>query len=501
MKKSLWTWAGSTVLALFMMGMLIPALLLLLLTGAKDDLTTGGAAGGGLSSAVPAEYAEWVLKAGQICPEVPPALIAAQIESESNWNPNAKSPVGATGIAQFMPFNFHLIKDENGNGTASALDPADAIMAQGRFMCGFVPMFKDAATGEELMKLLAAAYNAGPGAVLPNGCGKADTGRCKPSIPNNGETPPYVARIMSLMAKYQAAEIPLDGDIATGAWVHPVAQYSVGGTYRQIGIHWRMCGWHTGYDYSAPMGTPIKAAYSGTVVHAAWGSAPGGTGGAYGNQVILEHPGGIRTYYAHLSAYAVSKGDTVTTGQLLGQVGQTGNAFGAHLHFEMTKSSTVSCDTFMDGHAYISNHLTATTPTTSKNSGTVTQVIAAARSQLGVRYSYGGGSLDGPSANMAGVVGFDCSSLVRYAWYQGSGKRITLPRTSQEQAAKLSKINSPEPGDLIVFQLNSNQYDHVGLYLGGGKMIHAPNPRKTIEVVDVTSGYYANHPHSYRRPS
>ena len=63
---------------------------------------TAAAAGLGVSDAVPAAYRSWVLKAGAICPEVSPALIAAQIDAESGWNPNAVSPAGAKGLSQLM---------------------------------------------------------------------------------------------------------------------------------------------------------------------------------------------------------------------------------------------------------------------------------------------------------------------------------------------------------------------------------------------------------------
>lgn len=477
----------------------IPVALLLMIFGSEEDKPVGDLVGG-LSAAVPAQYVQAVTKAGSICPEITPPLVAADIEAESDWNPNATSAVGAVGIAQFMPSNFSLVQDENGDGRADPRDPQDQIPAQGRLLCSLVPLFSPAAKGDDLLRLVLAAYNAGPGNVLPAGCAKADTGRCTPSVPTFAETQNYVTKILGLIGKYQGSDVVA----GTGAWVDPVTNYSVGGTFKQFGPHWAMCGFHTGFDYSAPQGTPVRAAYAGKVIHAAWGSEPGGKGAAYGNQIILEHANGMRSYYDHLSGYAVHVGDQVTTGQLLGQVGQTGNAFGAHLHMELTKGASFGCNDFIDPHAYIAAHRTATTPAGTDKAapaGTTGRVITAARSQLGVAYSWGGGSLDGPSVGMDGVRGFDCSSFVRYAWYQGSGKTITIPRTSQEQAAQLAHVTTPQPGDLIVWKLNSSEFDHVGLYLGGGQMIHAPNPSKPIQVVDMSSGYYQNHPHEYRRPA
>lgn len=493
MRKALFS-GGGLLIGLLVFFLSLPFLVIIILIGPPKPAPSIGGAGGGLSGAVPPEYAPWVIKAGSICPEVSPALIAAQIEAESNWNPNAQSPVGALGIAQFMPFNFHLIKDENGNGTASPTEPADEIVAQGRMMCDLVHYFKNQATGEELTKLILAAYNAGPGNVLPKGCATANGTTCRATIPPFTETQNYVARILAAIPKYQGASVIGGG----GAWVDPVAQYTTGGEFHDVGSHWRMCGWHTGYDYSAPTGTDVHAASAGTVIHADWGSSPGGTGGAYGNQIIIEHPNRMRSYYAHLSAYAVKAGDQVTTGQLIGKVGSTGNSTGPHLHMELTKTAAFTCDNFINPHTFIASHADDAGDT---GTSSTDRVIAAARSQLGIPYSWGGGALDGPSLGMTGVVGFDCSSFVRYAWYQGSGKTVVLPRVSQDQAAQLPKVTDPRPGDLIVWKLSSSDYDHVGLYLGNGQMIHAPNSSRPIMIVDISGGWYANKYHEYRRPA
>jgi murein DD-endopeptidase MepM/ murein hydrolase activator NlpD len=85
---------------------------------------------------------------------------------------------------------------------------------------------------------------------------------------------------------------------------------------------------HTGIDLSAGMGTPIKAADSGTVVQAGWR-------GGYGKCVVISHGNGVATLYAHQSVISVSVGDTVERGQAIGNVGSTGYSTGAHLHFEV----------------------------------------------------------------------------------------------------------------------------------------------------------------------
>lgn len=89
---------------------------------------------------------------------------------------------------------------------------------------------------------------------------------------------------------------------------------------------------HKGLDMAAPSGTPYYAADSGTVMYA---TNDGGYNGGAGNWVVISHGNGIVTKYMHSSATFVSPGDYVTRGQNIGLVGETGAAFGAHLHFQV----------------------------------------------------------------------------------------------------------------------------------------------------------------------
>ena len=86
---------------------------------------------------------------------------------------------------------------------------------------------------------------------------------------------------------------------------------------------------HKGIDIAAPMGTEIYAADGGTVVAAGWNS------GGYGNYVIIEHEDGYRTLYGHCSRVVCYEGQTVKRGQLIANVGSTGDSSGPHCHFEV----------------------------------------------------------------------------------------------------------------------------------------------------------------------
>ncbi len=85
---------------------------------------------------------------------------------------------------------------------------------------------------------------------------------------------------------------------------------------------------HKGVDISAPYGSPIHATAGGTVESAAMGNG-------YGKEVIIDHGGGIKTIYAHMSGFHVSAGDQVIRGQVIGYVGMTGRTTGAHVHYEV----------------------------------------------------------------------------------------------------------------------------------------------------------------------
>ncbi|MEU4850581.1 bifunctional lytic transglycosylase/C40 family peptidase [Streptomyces gilvosporeus] len=139
-----------------------------------------------LSISVPTKYKQLVEEAGNTCPEVTPNLLASLLTQESGFNPKAQSPVGAQGIAQFMPSTWESSGiDGNGDGKRDVWDPADAIPSSAKYLCGIAKDVNDV-PGNHQDNMLA-AYNAGTDAV-----------RRYHGVPPFKETQQYVRSISSL---------------------------------------------------------------------------------------------------------------------------------------------------------------------------------------------------------------------------------------------------------------------------------------------------------------
>ena len=113
--------------------------------------------------------------------------------------------------------------------------------------------------------------------------------------------------------------------LSSALWFRPVAA-AINSPY---GPRWGS--WHPGVDFGARYGTPIHVVADGTVIGAGYLPNEGG----YGQIVLVRHPGGFITAYAHTSRYFVHAGQHVTRGQVIGLVGATGHVTGPHLHFEV----------------------------------------------------------------------------------------------------------------------------------------------------------------------
>lgn len=127
------------------------------------------------------------------------------------------------------------------------------------------------------------------------------------------------------MTKPTAAEPTLTKTTAPApAWVTPMTDAAITSCY---GPRWGVL--HAGIDFAMPAGTPVRAAYDGTVTKAS------DAGDGYGISVVVDHGNGYLTHYAHLSTAKVGLGAHVAAGDTIGLEGSTGDSTGPHLHFEV----------------------------------------------------------------------------------------------------------------------------------------------------------------------
>jgi septal ring factor EnvC (AmiA/AmiB activator) len=94
-----------------------------------------------------------------------------------------------------------------------------------------------------------------------------------------------------------------------------------------------MGAFHTGVDISADTGTPVKASADGVIASAEWA-------GAYGRLIVIDHGGGLQTWYAHLSRFEVVPGQWVRRGEVVGRAGATGRVTSSHLHYEVRRGGS-----------------------------------------------------------------------------------------------------------------------------------------------------------------
>lgn len=134
-----------------------------------------------------------------------------------------------------------------------------------------------------------------------------------------GGSKPFIPRAVVAYT----GDIPEGSNKGTGAFAWPAS-----GT-----IYQGYFPWHPAIDIAAYIGAPVLAADSGYVIAAGWSDV------GYGYHIVIDHSNGYQTLYAHLNAIYVNAGENVALGQQIGEMGNTGNATGPHLHFEVRQST------------------------------------------------------------------------------------------------------------------------------------------------------------------
>ncbi|MHA7241385.1 transglycosylase SLT domain-containing protein [Arthrobacter sp. TMS1-12-1] len=261
---------------------------------------------------------------------LPASVVAAQLNQESGWNENATSPVGAQGVAQFMPATWAAY----GNG-GDPFSAKDAIPAYGRYMAVLKQEVQSIAGDDAnlLVQLTLAAYNAGPGAVQQY-----------KGIPPYQETQKYVSAILdsaqsgfSMDCKAPTGGKPWDGDLGDGEWTTPLPGGVFTSGYGKRNVP-GLPAWaqnHVGVDLSSPgagygNGGPVVAP---TDLRVTGFNDKDGC-------VIAKEDGDDPDFgfaFCHLNTYSVEKGDKLKRGDIIGTEGNKADlgSVPTHLHFEI----------------------------------------------------------------------------------------------------------------------------------------------------------------------
>lgn len=175
----------------------------------------------------------------------------------------------------------------------------------------------------DTVESLASTFKADPAAIINDPLNKLDPDN--PVLISGqwvvvpGGSKPFIPRAVTAYT----GEIPADASFGTGSFAWPAS-----GT-----IYQGFFSWHPGIDIAAYIGAPVVAADSGYVIVSGW------TDVGYGLHVVVDHGNGYQTLYAHLNAIYVNAGDNVAKGQQIGEMGDTGNTTGPHLHFELRQGT------------------------------------------------------------------------------------------------------------------------------------------------------------------
>lgn len=146
-----------------------------------------------------------------------------------------------------------------------------------------------------------------------------------------------VAREKKRAAEAAAGEKRRAVEVASNLWVLPLDSYELTASFGQSSGLWANT--HTGLDFAAASGAPIKSVANGVVTSTEYD-------GSYGNKTVVTLEDGTEIWYCHQTAFAVSPGDQVSSGQVIGSVGTTGNSTGPHLHLEVRPGAGDPVDPF-----------------------------------------------------------------------------------------------------------------------------------------------------------
>lgn len=335
MKKNQWvTWlvvgAGLLVVGVMLVVPIVGGLLTMMLSESEEAPGTCRAQApdgdGGVVMEVPNGWGPEVEKAAQVA-GVPAPVLAAQLEAESGWDPSAVSPVGAAGLAQFMPDTWALY------GDGDPMDPVAAIEAQGRYMGALTELTSlHSEDEEERVRLALAAYNWGDGNMA-----RVDWDLTR--IP--AETAAYVPSILeAAQVGFSTDCAPVSGqytgDLGDGEWAIPLPGGSLtgGGAYGLRNVP-GLPSWaqdHVGLDFATPDG-------GGTVV----APFPMRVTSIYDPDgcVMAKGTGEVKFGVAlcHMDDWSAEVGMEYERGDVVGsegsRAGSVGTAVIPHLHMEL----------------------------------------------------------------------------------------------------------------------------------------------------------------------
>lgn len=234
---------------------------------------------------------------------IDPALLRAIAWTESRFNPDVVSGIGAKGILQVLPETAQRF------GATDLDDPAQVEASGARYLKSLLDRYQ----GDRFKAV--SAYNAGATGF--------EAGKLRP------ETPAYVKQVLWLAESNAVQPDTYPATIPSGLPI-PGARITLGFGRHVLSDSRLANSPHRGLDLRSPLGTLVQATADGVVAFA-------GQRGGFGITVVLRHGDGLETLYAHLAKASVKEGQFVSAGTAIGTVGRTGKTTGPHVHYEVNK--------------------------------------------------------------------------------------------------------------------------------------------------------------------